>query len=280
MIEKLLRSCDGIQTIYILIRNKKSKTANERAEEYISDPIFEINGLKSSGVCHKIEPIFGDLLLPGLGISGEDRQRLIKTVNIVIHSAASIRLDAPLRYAIERNLKPMPQLIELCHEMQTFNSFVYLSALGLLNYTANPKEMVSQNTSVSPELVIKSCDLLSDKEMEKMRKFLFSEYLNTYYISKSLAEQLLLRESSRLNIAIVRPSAVISSSKEPTPGWVYHAGYGSQIFISPFILVGLGILKVFPNIDNGAQGIIPVDYVANAIIASAWFVSNQKLSRF
>ncbi len=39
----------------------------------------------------------GDLLLPSLGISKEDRQRMIDNVSIVFHSAATVRFDEPLK---------------------------------------------------------------------------------------------------------------------------------------------------------------------------------------
>lgn len=37
LVEKLLRTCDGIETIYILIRDKKGKDINDRMDELYSD---------------------------------------------------------------------------------------------------------------------------------------------------------------------------------------------------------------------------------------------------
>ena len=45
----------------------------------------------------KLVMIEGDLLLPNLGISNEDRKIIIDHVSIVFHSAATVRFDEPLK---------------------------------------------------------------------------------------------------------------------------------------------------------------------------------------
>ena len=102
-----MASC--LHTLDQLLQSNKPnclRRADDREEEYTSNRVFEFNGLKSSGVCPEIKPIIGDILLPGLGISWEDRQTLIRTVNIVMHLTANVKLNAPLRYVLERNIKP------------------------------------------------------------------------------------------------------------------------------------------------------------------------------
>ncbi|CAG2160703.1 unnamed protein product [Oppiella nova] len=302
---KYLNECHGIDRIYILMREKKGKTAKQRSDDYTSDPIFEVNGLRESGKCEKIVPIFGDTLDPGWGISLEDRQLIIENVNIVIHLAAIVKLNPPLRYAVQRNVKPMIALIEqliienvnivihlaaivklnpplryavqrnvkpmialieLCYQIKRLDCLVYSSTTAILNGTDNTNERVHQNLTVSPEYVLKACDTLSDEVLRRMKKFFFFEFNNTYCISKALAEQLLLQESSRLNTVIVRPSAILAAYKEPIPGWVQ----GLQGTTSAAVAVGLGLMKVFPSKKLGAHCVIPVDFVANGLIASIW----------
>ncbi len=45
----------------------------------------------------KVEAIQGDLVEPNMGISDEDEKILINSVNIVFHSAATVRFDEPLK---------------------------------------------------------------------------------------------------------------------------------------------------------------------------------------
>lgn len=39
LVEKLLRSCPDLESIYILVREKKGKDTFARVEEYCSDPV-------------------------------------------------------------------------------------------------------------------------------------------------------------------------------------------------------------------------------------------------
>jgi thioester reductase-like protein len=45
----------------------------------------------------KLEVIEGDLMEQNMGISKEDELKLIENVNIVFHSAATVRFDEPLK---------------------------------------------------------------------------------------------------------------------------------------------------------------------------------------
>ena len=45
----------------------------------------------------KLEAIEGDLMEPNMGISAEDETKLVEYVNIVFHSAATVRFDEPLK---------------------------------------------------------------------------------------------------------------------------------------------------------------------------------------
>lgn len=53
-----------------------------------------------SQIATKVQAIAGDLVMDGLGISPEDRSRLVNEVDVVINCAASINFDDPLLDAI------------------------------------------------------------------------------------------------------------------------------------------------------------------------------------
>ena len=40
LVEKLLRSCPGIETIYILVRTKRGVNQEERIKEYLNSPVI------------------------------------------------------------------------------------------------------------------------------------------------------------------------------------------------------------------------------------------------
>lgn len=81
LIEKLLRSCSNLSTLYILIRNKKGKNMQSRLDEMFENPIF--NRLKNEfpKFRHKVVGIEGDCSQQDLGISLQDKQLLINEVS-------------------------------------------------------------------------------------------------------------------------------------------------------------------------------------------------------
>ena len=61
----------------------------------------------------KIQPISGDLVREGLGLSPEDKQILIDNVNIVVNNAASTSFDDPLHEALNINYFGAMRMLEL-----------------------------------------------------------------------------------------------------------------------------------------------------------------------
>lgn len=65
--------------------------------------------------------------LPELGLSPEDKAMLMQRVNIVFHSAATVRFDEPLKVAVNLNTKGTDRMIELCKSMSNLISIVHVS---------------------------------------------------------------------------------------------------------------------------------------------------------
>lgn len=62
--------------------------------------------------------ISGDCAETKLGLSANDRQELIDNVNIILHSAASVRFNEPLSYATQINIQSTIDLMDLAKEMK------------------------------------------------------------------------------------------------------------------------------------------------------------------
>ena len=69
----------------------------------------------------------GDVSLPDLGLSREDRNLLLKKVNVVFHAAATVIFKEPLRVAINVNTKGTARVIKLWNELKQPISFVHVS---------------------------------------------------------------------------------------------------------------------------------------------------------
>ena len=98
LVEKLLFECPDLKKIYLLLRSKNGQNVKARLEEFFTCTFFQNCGRVTEATLRtKVEAVVGDITLPNLGLSIEDRQTLIDHVNIVFHSAASVKFDDPLK---------------------------------------------------------------------------------------------------------------------------------------------------------------------------------------
>jgi fatty acyl-CoA reductase len=94
-----------VKTVYLLVRSRKGQSAQERVQKLLCGPLFSaLHQQVASGgpnVFSKVRVIEGDIEQPGMGLSAEDRGTLMTHVNVVIHSAASLTLDAHIQKALK-----------------------------------------------------------------------------------------------------------------------------------------------------------------------------------
>lgn len=65
----------------------------------------------------KVTAIEGDVSLPGLGFSAQDRQTIIDNVSIVIHGAATVKFNENLRTAATINITGTREVLALAHDI-------------------------------------------------------------------------------------------------------------------------------------------------------------------
>jgi fatty acyl-CoA reductase len=104
LVEKLLRSCPGIENIYLLMRPKRGHDINERLNEIINGPLFDILRKERPNDLGKIIPINGDITSEELGISESDQALLCQKVSVVFHSAATVKFDEKLKLSVTINM--------------------------------------------------------------------------------------------------------------------------------------------------------------------------------
>jgi nucleoside-diphosphate-sugar epimerase len=86
---------------------------------------------------------------------------------------------------------------------------------------------------------------------------------DSYTMTKAMGEQLIVRERGDLPTAIVRPSIIESSLRDPEPGWLDGLKVADPL-IAHF---SKGRLSDFPADPNVVLDVIPVDVVANATLS-------------
>jgi fatty acyl-CoA reductase len=78
--------------------------------------LFEKLKTKDNGFRKKIIAVEGDCTQPGLGLSPEDRQRIVEHVNIVFHMAATVRFNETFSVAVVTNVIGTRDMMLLCQD--------------------------------------------------------------------------------------------------------------------------------------------------------------------
>merc|ERR1712079_346804 len=98
LVEKLLRSTK-VRKIYLLIRPKRGVETKVRLQELMSAKIFDHLKESNPERLSVVEVVTGDITKEDFGLSQSDIQTLLDEVEVVFHSAATIRFDEKLTEA-------------------------------------------------------------------------------------------------------------------------------------------------------------------------------------
>jgi fatty acyl-CoA reductase len=115
LLEQLLRTTD-VGRVYVLLRPKKNQDAQERCNKMLQAPIFHLIRDKPE-LLTKVTAVAGDLSQEGLGLSAADMQTLAARVEILIHSAADIRLEAPIQETMRANYVGTQRVLKLALQL-------------------------------------------------------------------------------------------------------------------------------------------------------------------
>ena len=74
------------------------------------------------------------------------------------------------------------------------------------------------------------CEWMSEELVECISSKLVNSKPNTYTYTKALAECLVMKEMANLPCAIIRPSIIGSTWREPFPGWIDNFNGPSALF--------------------------------------------------
>lgn len=264
LVEKLLRSCRGLEKIFVLVRAKKGDSIEKRFETFKNLKVFENLKASDPSLLDKLVPIEGDLLTsPSAGIADADIKTLKETANFVFHCAASVKFDEPLKNAIKINTISTRNMLNLAETFDNLEAFVHVSTAF-----SNTNQKVIYEKIYEPIFDYdKAIKLVEDDkvdELNELHKFAMTTFPNTYIFSKNMSEQLVSDRSNYMPIAIVRPSIVCPSYEEPFPGWV------DSINGPMGVLVGAssGLLRTVHGDGNIVPDLIPCDFVVNSIIVA------------
>ncbi|XP_075543404.1 fatty acyl-CoA reductase 1-like isoform X2 [Dermacentor variabilis] len=267
LLEKLLRSCP-VKRIYLLVRSKRGVEAEARIEELFKCEVLQRLKRDIPGARSKVAAVRGDLALPYLGLSKTDMAIIIAEVSVVFHLAATVMFHDSLKRVVQLNVMGTRSMVDICRQMPNLCAFVHVSTAYISWGRREVQEMVYP-APIDAESLIEITESLGEKAVESMSDLQFGQP-NNYALSKAVTESLLLDKQRELPLAIVRPSIVTASWKEPLPGWIdnYKACTGIAVSISMGLLPSLLLSK------DCVADLIPVDVVANTLICIAWKVAS------
>ncbi|KAF9413057.1 hypothetical protein HW555_008609 [Spodoptera exigua] len=279
LIEKLIRSTK-LSKVFVVLRPKKGKGVEERLSELLKEPVFDKLRKKQPEFAEKIIPVAGDVSELNLGIGDQEWHILTDEVNIIFHLAATTRFDASIRESTLINIRGAKEALRLGKECKNLKSYVHVSTAYANATHSRVNAQVREDfypSPIDPDMMIELIDSVEESRLNDMTPSLIHDWPNTYCFTKAIAEEAVRAMSGDLPICVVKPSIVIGAMKEPTPGWIdMSAVYGVT---GAGLGAGLGLMHTSMTNPNVNLGLIPVDYVNNAIIVAAWETAKQKSTK-
>ncbi|XP_065172743.1 fatty acyl-CoA reductase wat-like [Atheta coriaria] len=269
IIEKLLRQLE-VETIYILVREKKGKSIHSRIDEMTDDIYYDDLKKSDPKFKHKLVPINGDCAYAGLGLSITDVQTLIENVEIVLHCAATVRFNEPLDKSYAVNVTGTKGVVNLCHSMHRLQAFVHVSTAYSNCHLSHIEERFYDYSLGADEIAALLTKLTPD-EIDAKTRDIIGNWPNSYTFTKALAENLIRTECEKLPVAVFRPAIILSTYQGATPGWIDNI-YG-PVGASASIYAGFG--RVVYVAQDDSCNVVPVDKVADGIFAAAWEVGTR-----
>ncbi|XP_022209941.1 putative fatty acyl-CoA reductase CG5065 [Drosophila obscura] len=263
LLEKLLWSFPQIKRIYMLIRPKGGVCVKQRFQDFLQNRIFERLRTEHPERLRKIFHFAGNIEDDNFGLAEPDRVRLCGEVNIIFHSAATVRFNECLKVAARVNSQATYNLLELCREMTQLRSFLYVSTAY-----CNPgrkyvdEEVYPTLPPVDWRQFLTCTRKIPDDYLNQLADYIKGPHVNTYTFTKSIAEQIVNAYKDVIPIVIVRPSIVTAAYREPYPGWIDNIQAISGIMME----IGKGGISSILGDKDMICDIIPVDFVVNAMI--------------
>lgn len=271
LVEKLLFSCSDLKQIFILMREKRGKSGAQRVSEFSGLPLFDRIVRNRPELLDKLVPVFGDISKVNLGLSEESLAQVIGETNIIFHMAATVNFEAPLKTAVEMNVRGVQYVIEVAKKMPKLMAMVHLST----TFCCCDQEVLREevyDSNVDPKELIRCTEWMSEDMMNELRKTMIAPHPNSYTYTKRLGEVLVRDEYENLPICICRPSIVLPTFKEPMAGWVDNLNGPIGVLLG----AGKGVIRSMLCEGTNHAEVAPVDFAINGLILVAWEIACMK----
>nr|QGV11528.1 truncated FAR16 [Tetrastichus brontispae] len=210
MLEKLLRSCSKIKHIYVLMRESKNESLEERKRNFLQHTIFDRLRQECSDFQSKVTALKGDLEQEDLGLSADDKNTIINEVNVIYHNAANVLFFEKVRVSLRVNILGTKRMLELAEECRQLDLFVYVSTAYSHCYQKNIEEKFYPfATDLNAIYEAIETDKKAENGLsEDDLKLLIGRHPNIYTYTKAFSEDMVRQCAQNANfaLAVYRPS--------------------------------------------------------------------------
>lgn len=231
LLVRLLERTD--HDVIVLVRTGERATPDERMAEVYAQLYEQV----PTAFVDRVTAFAGDISAGRLGLSGEDRDEILQRATGVVHCAASTAFDLPMAAAMDTNASGTARILSLGLE---------LAELGRLRRIVH----------VSTAYVSGShAGVFLERDLGLGQRF-----RNSYEASKARAEWIVRCSPLDLPLVVARPSIVVGDSR---CGWTP----AFNVIYWPLRAFCRGLIDTIPASPDGILDIVPIDYVADGILA-------------
>ena len=256
----------GIERVSVLVRPKSSRHGAPQSppERFASNVArSEIFRQLPAGWGDRVRVVGADLEKPGLDLRDSDRDELCASVTHVIHCAASVEFDLPIKSALLANVEGALNMLELARQCRRLVGMVSVSTAYVSVWRDGA---ITETLAHMPRVPEEVRAAILSGECDEASLLAESGHPNTYTYTKCLAEHLLSQRRGDVPVTVVRPSIISAAWANPKRGWIDS----NAAFAGCLLYTGLGLVKVWEANPNVRLDVVPVDAVSQRILHAAF----------
>jgi long-chain acyl-CoA synthetase len=188
------------------------------------------------GIGTRVQVVCGDISVPRLGLPAPTFDAMVQDVSHIIHTAADLRVNAPIEELQRANVQGTANLLEFARAVQRDHGLTRLSHVSTA-YVCGAR-----------------CGNVAEEDLSEDYGF-----SNAYELGKYEGERLVQTARGELPISVMRPGMIIGDSRT---GEIKTF----NTFYFPLRLYLMGVTRIVPAHPSLRVNIVPVDYVADAIV--------------
>lgn len=212
----LLEQIPDIGKITLLIRRNRTTTAQRRFEKIVEESPT-LDGLQrqygsrlGNFLREKIDVVEGDVSQPGLGLQDSDRQRLLRSLDLVVNSAGLTDFNPDLRDAVSSNVESAEHLLNFIRASD-HSALMHLSTCYVVGMR-DGRVVEELHDNYTPANV-KNFD--ADREIESLRETIrrIEERSESPELARALRRQALGRGADETRVAAGELDGVLKRNR-------------------------------------------------------------------